>query len=408
MTRSVLLLSLVVGLFLAPGADAQVRRSTAVSWLHEALLDRAPVIVRARFVEERRIPFGGEAAGVFEVKKTLRGAKVGKRVLVGGMGDRLGAFPDLDQLLFLDPLESGVILRLVDLVDLTPNEAPYVERLVERFLALDPRKDAISRRKQRLEIGLDAIGTGSVFASRVGVLELERVFDEQPGLFGRGQLARIQAAESGLPPAARADHERLVRRLGARIGDPFAGTELPFRPGPEREFFRDLLVQLEALRGREADRAAFLAQAAERVGPRLGPLCAALLGDEELPIRLAAARWLGEFGRASGVGPLLGKLETLRGDERRVRIEALGKLGARPALGVLLPLLSDASDGVVVAEALARIGGRRARQALEGRLARLQDEGGQAEAVAALRALLAPDFERRELKRRLEAARRWR
>jgi HEAT repeat protein/WD40 repeat protein len=77
----------------------------------------------------------------------------------------------------------------------------------------------------------------------------------------------------------------------------------------------------------------------------------AALKDEEIPVRVAAVRSLGEHGETSTIGPLLAALHDSAWEVRAAAVWALGKFGEQAPLEALMKATDD-EDGSVRAAAL--------------------------------------------------------
>lgn len=96
-----------------------------------------------------------------------------------------------------------------------------------------------------------------------------------------------------------------------------------------------------------------------------------LYGDD-LAEASRAARWLGRFGGAAGLEPLLDALSHRAGQVRAAALLALADLGDRRASAVIAVRLADDESSMVreaAAQALGRLGGPAAEAALEQALA---------------------------------------
>src|SRR5262245_35336450 len=105
---------------------SQLAAQSSKTFFEERLLDRAPIIVRARYDTDQSC-FDVDVAA-FKVVTKLRGSP-DDRILVLGATQVSQRGKDFDRLLFLKREPSGCLYRIVDLIDL-PDEADATEAFV--------------------------------------------------------------------------------------------------------------------------------------------------------------------------------------------------------------------------------------------------------------------------------------
>ena len=368
------------------------------SFLHRALLDRSDVIVRAHFVSDMVLQPSAVQVTRFKRLAVLKG-KAPSLVLVAGMGERARAFRDLDKLLFLRRMKSGHIFRLVDLVDLIPEESEGREALVRFYLGLDEVTSPLARQARLKRHCLKCLKAPGSFVRKVAIHELEDLSRRRPAVFSAEDLSRLRCSFMGLGPRERRLLEETRRRLRARLALPFPGYEEIFSDPRDRADFIAATADLKRAPDPQS-RVSLLDRMVRRFGLKMERFLWVLLEDRERGLAERAAHYLGEFGSRDSVPALLACLRRGTGADPGLLIEALGKTGGTEAVPTIKSFLDRPGLIDTCILALGRIGGPEA----ETILARLQktleshpDQATRARLVARVR---TSEFRREERERR--------
>lgn len=387
---------LVLALGTAPAQDALPR-----TYLHQELLKRAPLVVRARQVEDkmlRRIQVTS-----FEVLETLRGKVSGRRVLIGAMGSRGRAFPKLEKLLFLKPMRSGRIHDLVDLIDLTESDR-MVPRLLKRYVALEKEPNPVQVARIVRSLSFQGLASGSMFARRLAVRELARIAEQHPYLMTAKDLTRLEELKPRVPRPEYLRYRRTLERVNRRLASTFVGCESAFAAGKERELFLQAQGRFKSYADPQR-KIRLLDEMVKTFGRKMRLFCEALLANDERAVRERAAWFLGEFGETPSVDPLVRVLESAPKAERPPFLEALGKIGDPRILPTLQVLIDNEQHIDVTLVALARVGGPEAASLLERVESRLGTEPEDLRRGERIRLLRSKEFARQETRRRQQARR---
>ena len=363
------------------------------------LLDRSPRVARVRFVKEDEIV--GVQAVVYEVKSVLRGPEQ-KRVLIGGDGAPSVQSRNVDRLIFFAPLSSGLIHRLIDVVDLGGPHAEETVAIVRRCLSLSSESPGAKRRAGIRALVLDALASKGEFALKLGAREFIHAVEGLPGAFDATDLPRLKAASSRLPAEERPGFLEAVGTLESDRLAGYQGVEASVPAGRERELF---LLAVEALREAPTaeERAQVVEEIVKRYGDRARAFLLAALTDGRVDVRLVAWRLLGLCGHVEAAPSAL---KALGGPEpeRSAAAECLGMLGAAeavPALAERLDLKDAFADTVLTA--LARIGSPPAKRVLEAAAVRADTEPAYRERRAKLAELRDPEWREKDAARKAEA-----
>ncbi len=343
------------------------------------LLDRSPRVARVRFLKEDEIV--GVQAVVYEVKSVLRGPEQ-RRVLVGGDGGLSVQSRSVDRLIFFEPLSSGLIHRLIDVVELIGPDAEETVATVRRCLALSAEPPGPKRRSAIRALVLDSLASKGEFTRKLGAREFVRAIGGLPGAFDATDLPRLKAATARLPSDERTGFLEAIGTLEAERLQGYQGVEAAIPAGRERELF---LLAVEALREAPtaAERAGVVEEVVKRYGDRARAFLLAALTDERIDVRLVAWNLLGLCGHTEAAPAALKALVGAE-PERSAAAECLGMLGlaeAVPSLAERLDLKDAFADTLLTA--LARIGSPPAKRVLE---------------AAGLRAETEPAFQGRRAK----------
>lgn len=394
-------LSIASALWIVAGNCALAQDpATYQPFLKRFLLDKAPVIVKARLGKDEVLQPLGIQVTRFEVLGVLRGPAM-QSVLVGAMGERGSAWPDLDKLLFLKPLRSGVVHEAVDCVDLVAAEETAAPGLVADYLELENASDPVAALRRIRDLSLRGLDSGSVFAARVAIRELEGLVAAAPHLFLPADLLRLRRSEGRVPREDRERFRALVDGLGSRLAAHFSGCEAAVPEGPARDEFLRAVGRLRGTRD-AAERVALAEAVVANFGRRSRLFCEALLLDASSDVRKRAAFFLGEFAEEGSFDPLARGFAEAGPEEKAERIGALGKIGRPEAVAVLREQLEhpDLLDAVLLA--LARIGTSDALEILDRLEARLKDVVGEESRVERIGWLRSKSFSRDEARRRLQ------
>lgn len=388
----------VLLLLLAAPLEGQ---ASSRSYLHDALLDRAPVIVRARLLETRDLTVCRLTR--FKVLETLKGP-AGPRVTVAGMGERARAYPELEKLLFLEPMSSGLMCRLVDLVDLTEDEGRLRLDLVKRYLrAHRGATNPMALRRRFVRLGLESLESDSSFVRRVGIREVRRWSERAPHLFDYRDLARIRKAGGTLErDADRLQAWRAVQRLRGHFQRPFEGFEEILQDPADRELFLETVKALQ--QAAPGDQAAVVDKLVEVFGlkaRRYLEIQVRALRHEAPAVR--CAHHLGRMGEEASVEPLVAALRTGGSARARAVVEALGKVGSTRALPAVRQALRSQELMDAAITALGRIGGPEAETLLSHLQQRLRKDPEGGGRIARIREVMSPEFRKAELERRRRA-----
>jgi hypothetical protein len=380
---------------LAWGLSLAAQDAAPTSFLHRALLDRAPWIVRARLDPDRM----GEAERFrltpFRILETLRGPQQ-ESILVRTPSERLRAYPELEKLLFLVPLPSGSTADLVDLVDLTAADRELVPALVRSYLGIHRDLPFDQRISRRFDLAWDALGTGSVFAVRTALREIEDLLEQAPRRFRPGDPGRFLAVERKVPAEDRALFGVLARRLDQAAFGAFAPAVQAARArGAEAQAVADACSFREA--GDDAERFVWMEERVRELGRRSRLLLEGALLEGSEAVRARASWWLGEIQDGEAAAALLGGLAASGGLERIQRIEALGKLGDPSALQALVDELRIGRYEEEVLLAIARIGDAEAQDLLDAWVRAAPTDATRSRRVEALR---SREFREAEARRR--------
>jgi hypothetical protein len=372
---------LITSAFVATALSAGAQTRT---FFEERLLDRAPVIVRAKYDADQSC-FDVDVAA-FKVTHRLRG-DVDSRILVLGSTQLSKQFRDLERLLFLKKEPSGCLYRIVDVVDLV-GDGDAVEAFVRGFLTLATEVEPARRRAGLKQLVFDGLAMRSEFARRLAVCEIELLAQRVPPWLSIEETGQLAAFAKSLP-------QDEAGRLGAAltaVEDAFlrdlAGTQKAIPRGEKRDAF--VRAAAEYLQDSDVPRrTAVLDRLARKFGAASLPLLFRVLDDEAMmPV---AARNLGAMRAKAGAPRLLEKLKA-GGPSTAALVEALGLIGDESAVAAVGRRLSSADDFDAAALALARIGGTGANKLLDGVLAQLKRDPRQAPRVETIERVRSKDF----------------
>jgi hypothetical protein len=401
-----LLLPLVIAFAWCSEGGAQIpaasRPTGYRTFIETHLLDRAPRIARVRFVKEEEL--AGLQAVAYEVKSVLRGPPQ-KRVLVGGDGGISEAARHADRLIFFEPLSSGILHRLIDVVELGGEHGEETESFVRRALALASESEPQARRAGLRRLVLDALVAKGEFARKLGAREFVRATAKFPGAFTATELPDLKAAVRRIPPEERPDFLAAVGELEANRLEGYRGTEAAIPAGRERELF---LLALEALREAPtaAEREEVAVEIVRRFGDRARAFVLAAATDARDDVRATAFRHAGLLGYSDAAPLALRALEA-KEPVRTAAVECLGRLAAPeavPALAATLDLSAPAADAVLIA--LARINSPPAKRVLEAALVRAETDPAARTRRALLIELRDPSWSEKDAAAKTEALRR--
>lgn len=373
------------------------------SFLERSLLDRCDVIAVARYEEEGMLSRHGIDLTAFRVERTLRGP-ANKRILAGAVSPLAGAFRDLEKVLFLKRIGGDSLLEYVDHVDLTAKDGPLVLATVEAYLKLGGEQHPVRKAARLRSLSLGSLDTDSEFCVRVALHELDGLLRSAPFILDGSEAGPLSNAIPRLPAAEREYAREVVKRLKRIAGVDLAGTEAAFGEGPLRESYSRLRRRFESLDD-PAERLATVAEVVKLGGVRARAFCEACLMDGSKDLRIAAARFLGEFGEPGAIPALAEGLGALAVEERIVRIEAIGMIAAPGGIETLRAGLSDAATFDASLLGLARTGGAVAESLLlqaETHLRTVPGSGERLERIARYRSAAFQD-EERERRRRFHA-----
>jgi hypothetical protein len=367
-------------------------QAAARTYFEERLLDRAPVVVRARFDADQSC-FDVDVAA-FLVKQRLRG-DVDARVLVLGSAQLSKQFKNVDRLLFLKRETSGCLYRVVDVIDLV-DEADAIEALVRGYLALGSEVDPAKRRTGLKQLITDGLSLRSEFPRKVSVREADRLARRLPSELSIDEIGALAKLGTALPPDEAA---RLTAALDAAedgLLGPFAGTQSAVPRGPKRTQYlrsvRDYLQDSDpARRTPIADQIAF------RFGDAAAPFLVKLLDDETQ--RAGAAIHLGTLRRPEAAPRILALLRESP-KEPGPLIESLGCLGDETAVQPVSKYLSSPDYFETAALALVRIGSPSAKRILDGLLGQLKKDPRQSARSEWLEKARSKDFLEEDTERR--------
>jgi hypothetical protein len=368
------------GLLAAPLAA----QSPAKTYFEERLLDRAPVVVRARFDADQSC-FDVDVAA-FTVKQRLRG-EVDTRILVLGSAQLSKQFKNVDRLLFLKREASGCLYRVVDVIDLV-DEADPVEAFVRGFLALGGEVDPAKRRAGLKQLILDGLAMRSEFPRKLAVREAERLAARVPPELTVEDLAALARLGAGLSQDEAARLNGAIDEAENALLGPFAGTQASIPRGPKRaQYLRSVREYVSD--SDPAHRTAVADSIAFRFGNAASPFLIKLLDDE--PMRTTAAVHLGTLRRPEAAAPILA---ILKGSPKEPGplIESLGAIGSESAVQPVSRYLSTADQFEIASLALARIGGPASKRLLEGLLAQLKRDPRQASRAEWIEKIQSKDF----------------
>jgi hypothetical protein len=398
--------TILVSLLLAAVVGAQGGASSRPlgyrTFIETHLLDRSPVVARARFVKED--DFVGVQVCVYEAKATLKGPPQ-NRIMIAGAGADTAAARTVDRLLFCEPMSSGVLYRLIDAVDLV-EPAAETEAAVRRALDLAAeRRPEMRRAGVRTTVfeGLDARGE---FSRKLGAREFARASTGLPGAFTAADLPRLRAALPRLPVDERAGFLEALGALEAERLSGYVGAEAAIPAGRERELF---LLAVEALKEAPtpAERTSVVEQIVVRYGRRSAAFLTAAAGDPRQDVRLAAYRLLGALDVHDAAPVALRAFGRAEGAERTAIAECLGRVGGHecvPALAAKLDL--RAADAPTFLLAIRRIGGPAADRVLDAAEKKAAEDPAASVAAAALAELRAADWQEKDAASRAAARRR--
>ncbi|NRA97632.1 MAG: hypothetical protein HRU14_15665, partial [Planctomycetes bacterium] len=185
-----------------PTVVAQRPGQPARSWLHGAVLDRSPLVVRAQLDSDEVLPLHEIQVTRFKVLETLKGRRR-KHVLVGAAGERGGAFKDLDKVLFLKPLKSGSLHELIDIIDLTSRDSETVPATLRAYFRIAREARPAPRNRALFDLSMSNVGRQSIFATRVAFNELLRLADQAPHLFKPQHLEQLERSGATAPRVSR-------------------------------------------------------------------------------------------------------------------------------------------------------------------------------------------------------------
>jgi hypothetical protein len=376
------------GILGAPFA-AQVAAKT---YFEERLLERAPVIVRARFDADQSC-FDVDVAA-FKVKQRLRG-DVDARILVLGSAELSKQFRDVDRLLFLKRESSGCLYRVVDVIDLV-DEADAIEAFVRGFLAVGKEVEPVKRRSGLKQLVRDGLSLRSEFPRKLAVREAERLAHRRPPELTIEEISEIARLGTGLPSD---ESVRLTAALDAAedaLLGPLAGTQAGLGRGPRRAQYVRLVRELQQDSDDER-RGGVVDNVAYRFGDDATPFLLKLLDDEGL--RARAALHLAALRRRDAVPKIIALLRDAK--DPAPYIESLGAIGDDSAVKPVSRYLGTAENFDAAALALARIGGAESKRVLDGLLAQLRRDPRQAPRVEWIEKVRSKDFLEEDLERRL-------
>ena len=199
------------------GQDPSPRRI-----FEERLLDRAPVIVRARFDADQSC-FDVDVAA-FKVKQTPPRRGRPARARARAPSSSRSEFRDTDRLLFLKREPSGCLYRVVDVIDLV-DEADATEAFVRGFLALVGEVDPAKRRAGLKQLIADGLAMRSEFPRKLAVRELDRLARRTPPVYSIDELVALAKLGRALPEERPPASEPRSTRPRTSILGPFAGTQ---------------------------------------------------------------------------------------------------------------------------------------------------------------------------------------
>ncbi len=398
--RSFLPVAIIVLATSSPASPGQASRPIGWrSFFEERLLDRAPVIVRARY--DRDSTFGDVQLTAFSVRRELRGHP-GSRVLVVAAGAVVDSFRDVDRLLFLKPEAQDQMYRLVDVVDLT-DAAEETEATVNGYVGLTEESDPAKRRRILRRLVNDGFGAKGTFSRRLAVREFERLFERFPDTLTDEDLTAAQQALPGLDQADRTRMRTALERLEERMLGDFAGTQMAVPAGPDRGTFIRAVCRLRETTD-AAEQAEIIDRTAEGLGLKSVPFLIRCLRVPALQTR--AMRHLGDMRGSSAVPELLKQLSTSATDQRARIVECLGRIGDDAATLPVARLLESAPEMFrPVIEALARIGSPAAEGLLDVLAHRLADTSDTDPRKQVITEVRTPEWRATEEKRRAAASR---
>jgi hypothetical protein len=364
------------------------------TYFEERLLDRAPIIVRARFVADQSC-FDVEV-GAFQVKQSLRG-ETEPRVLVLGAVQLSKQFRDTDRLLFLKREASGCLYRVVDVIDLV-DEADATEAFVRGFLALVGEVDPAKRRSGLKQLIADGLAMRSEFPRKLAVRELDRLARRVPPVYSTDELVTLAKLGSPLMGDEAVRFGTALDAAESSILGPLQGTQESIPRGNRRIQYVRMIQEFHQDFDSER-RAAVLDQIAMRFGDFAVPLLVRLLDDEALSPR--AALHLGALQHRAAAPRLLAVLKAGPKDPGPI-IESLGAVGDDSAVQPVSRYLSTSEHFETAALALVRIGTPSAKRILDGFAAQLRRDPRQAPRVEVLERLRSKAFQDEDTERRLD------
>jgi hypothetical protein len=384
-----------IALSCALASSPAAPQSSTKSFFEERLLDRAPVVVRARFDADQSC-FDVDVAA-FKVIRQLRG-DADARILVLGAAQLSSRLRDVDRMLFLRREPSGCLYRVIDSIDLV-EEGDAIEALVRGFLALGDETDPGRRRAGLKQLVRDALGMRSEFGRKLGAREIDRLARRDPPVLGVDEIAEFGAAAGNLPPkeAGRVD-AALEAAENAHLRR-YAGTQKRIARGPRRTRFLKLVGELlRCLDPAAAD--APIDQIALQFGTLAGPLLVAALDDERA--RARALLHLGAMQWRPAVPGLVQRLTAMPADAGAVAA-CLGEIGDEAAVPAIGRCLSDPEHFEAAVVALARIRTTASTRALDAMLRELRKDPRQEPRVATIERAKSSAFQEQDVARRLEA-----
>lgn len=376
------LLRIAIGWGLLPALLAA--QSPSKTFFEERLLDRAPVIVRARFAADQSC-FDVDV-GAFNVTRRLRG-EADNRILVLGAAQLATKGRDFDSLLFLRPEPSGCLYRIIDTIDL-PDEADATEAFVRAFLAVAKEDEPMKRRAGLKQLIHDGFAMRSEFPRKLAARELERLARRTPPVLTVEELADFakllplmypdDAARVG--PAIDAAEDAALKQ--------FAGTQTAFPRGPKRTQYVRLVG--EFVSSSDPDRqAAVIDRIALKFGDAAVPFLMKLLDDAgrrgRVLVHLGAMQW------TPAVPQLIVKIAPGAPDPGPV-IACLGEIGVEAAVAPVSRYLSTGDHFEAAALALARIQATSSERILDSLLLQLRRDPRQQPRVEFLERIRSKEF----------------
>jgi hypothetical protein len=365
------------------------------TFFEERLLDRAPIVIRARFDADQSC-FDVDVAA-FKVVQKLRG-DVDDRILVLGATQLSQRLRNIDRLLFLRREPSGCLYKIVDVVDLA-EEADGIEALVRAFLVLSNEAEPIRRRSGLKQLIQDGLAMKSEFPRRLAARELDRLARRIPPVLTIEEVIDFGRAAQVVPADETARTQQALDVAENALLGRFAGTQNAVPPGAKRNLYlRAVAAYLRAVE--PARREAAADAVALKFGELSAPFLVKLLEDDAMRdrglVHLGAMQWRG------ATKSLIGRLDSGAADPGPI-IACLGEIGDEAAVPAVSRYLSTADHFDAAVLALVRMDGPASRRTLEAMLAQLRTDPRQQPRIETIERARSRDFIDEDTARRLEA-----